>query len=227
MEFINNWVSNRDALLADRQKIEDNANNALEAEIVSDLVTEPVNLDRLPVLIEDITNLRDYQNDELKVQNIIDDANLTMNQRRDLDAQVATNLYERNNKRVEYNAGVVLEKLRQNDFMITGVGQIDSLISTFNLQPDVAAKVKEQVESRYEELGIEKKIMNQRELTKHLRDVGQRFPLKYAEGIEINYYRTSDGKFYSGKNKTGEQYTEFMVKKLNIAYNLFMGINNE
>ena len=227
MEFINSWVSDRDALLADRQEIEDNANNALEAEIVSDLVNEPANLDRLPVLIEDITNLRDYQNEESKVQDIIDGANLTINQRRDLDAQVATNLYERNNKRVEYGAGVVLEKLRQNGFMITSVGQIDSLISTFNLQPDVAAKVKQQVESRYQELGIEKKIMTQGELTKHLRNVGQRFPLKYAEGIEINYYRTSDGKFYAGKNKVGEQYTEFMLKKLNSAYNLFMGNNDE
>ena len=227
MEFINNWVSNRDALLADRQEIEDNANNALEAEIVSDLVNEPANLDRLPVLIEDITNLRDYQNEESKVQDIIDGANLTINQRRDLDAQVATNLYERNNKRVEYGAGVVLEKLRQNGFMITSVGQIDSLISTFNLQPDVAAKVKQQVESRYEELGIEKKIMTQGELTKHLRNVGQRFPLELRAGISINYYRTSDGKFYAGKNKADEQYTEHMLKKLNSAYNLFMGNNDE
>ena len=227
MEFINNWVSNRDALLADRQEIEDNANNALEAEIVSDLVAEPANLDRLPVLIEDITNLRDYQNEESKVQDIIDGANLTINQRRDLDAQVATNLYERNNKRVEYGAGVVLEKLRQNSFMITSVGQIDSLISTFNLQPDVAAKVKQQVESRYEELGIEKKIMTQGELTKHLRNVGQRFPLELRAGISINYYRTSDGKFYAGKNKADEQYTEHMLKKLNSAYNLFMGNNDE
>ena len=227
MEFINSWVSDRDALLADRQEIEDNANNALEAEIVSDLVNEPANLDRLPVLIEDITNLRDYQNEESKVQDIIDGANLTINQRRDLDVQVATNLYERNNKRVEYGAGVVLEKLRQNGFMITNVGQIDSLISTFNLQPDVAAKVKQQVESRYEELGIEKKIMTQGELTKHLRNVGQRFPLELRAGISINYYRTSDGKFYAGKNKADEQYTEHMLKKLNSAYNLFMGNNDE
>tara|TARA_R110002051_G_scaffold43141_1_gene87856 strand:- start:2146 stop:6645 length:4500 start_codon:yes stop_codon:yes gene_type:complete len=233
MDFINDWVSNRTTLLADRQKIEVEANNALEAEILSDFVNEPDNLDRLPVLIEDITNLRYYQNDESKVQDIIDGANLTINQRRDLDAQVATNLYERNNNNVEYGAGVVLEKLRQNGFMITNVGQIDSLISTFNLQPDVAAKVKEQVESRYEELGIEKKIMTQWELTKYLKDVGQRFPFVYAEetatqpAILINYYRTSDGKFYAGKNKAAEQLTPHMVRRLNSAYDLFMGINDE
>ena len=69
--------------------------------------------------------------------------------------------------------------------------------------------------------------MTQGELTKHLRNVGQRFPLELRAGISINYYRTSDGKFYAGKNKADEQYTEHMLKKLNSAYNLFMGNNDE
>jgi len=239
MKFINDWIKERDSLLDDRAEIEEASNAELAEEIRLELIGESeIDTSRFPALIDDITNLRDFggEGSETKILDMLVDANLNNPQRDKVELQVESNLYNRDNKRIEYATGVVLEKLRQNGMMITSMTQIDSLISSYNLKPDIANQVKFEVESRYPALGIVTKIMTRAQKEVHLRDVGQKFRVNiYGGDKTLDYLRDSAGNFYGVNSLTGKRSSEAITKEsnpiafndLNKRYNLFMGISGD